>query len=51
MNNEYYENAEDIVNAYYNGKLNDNYPMLVEAIEIIVQRVLEQAEALRNDGG
>lgn len=33
-----YESSEQIVEAYYNGKLEKTYPMLVQAIILIIQK-------------
>ena len=34
---EYYETPEEIVEAYYNGNLEENYPIMVEAIDILIR--------------
>jgi len=33
----YYETPEEIVEAYKNGKLEENYPILVKAIKILLE--------------
>lgn len=42
MDQTFYESAEEIVKAYKSGELGDNYPMLVEAIKILLREVLEE---------
>ncbi len=39
----YYESYSEIVEAYRNGKLKENYPILVDAIKQLLVEELEQA--------
>jgi hypothetical protein len=40
MENEWYETPEQIVDDYYSGKLEETYPMLVVAINMILCEAL-----------
>lgn len=45
----YYEDAQSIVDAYYDGRLAENYPTVVEAIKIILEKEKGQCPPQRND--
>lgn len=49
----FYETPEQIVEAYYNGKLKENYPVLVEAMQMISKKDFYDAtsESLNSGNG